>query len=70
MNHQVDIGEASEWQCGKCGVALEMATVEVAYMGSKHPVQLPRCPSCGIVFIPEQLATGKMAQIEQLLEDK
>lgn len=70
MSHQVDTGEASEWQCGKCGVALEMATVEVAYMGSKYPVQLPRCPICGIVFIPEQLATGKMAQIEQLLEDK
>lgn len=70
MSHQVDIGEASEWQCGRCGVALEMATVEVAYMASKYPVQLPRCPICGIVFIPEQLATGKMAQIEQLLEDK
>jgi ribosomal protein S27AE len=70
MGHRVEISEASEWQCGKCGVALEMGTVEVAYMGSKYPVELPRCPSCGIVFIPEQLATGKMAQIEQLLEDK
>jgi Zn-finger nucleic acid-binding protein len=47
-----------------------MRTVEVAYMGSKYPVELPQCPRCGIVFIPEQLALGKMAQIEQLLEDK
>ncbi|HTY23290.1 MAG TPA: hypothetical protein VMC85_09180 [Desulfomonilaceae bacterium] len=70
MSQGVEILEASEWWCGKCGVALEMATVEVAYMGSKYPVELPRCPRCGIVFIPEQLATGKMAQIEQLLEDK
>jgi ribosomal protein S27AE len=70
MTHRVDIGEASEWQCGKCGVPLETGIVEVAYMGSQYPVELPRCPRCGLVFIPEQLATGKMAQIEQLLEDK
>ena len=70
MTHRVDISEASEWHCGKCGVALELQTVEVAYMGNRYPVELPRCPSCGTVFIPEQLATGTMAQIEQLLEDK
>lgn len=70
MSHRVDISEASDWRCGKCDVPLEARTVEVAYMGSKYPVELPRCPLCGIVFIPEQLALGKMAQIEQLLEDK
>jgi ribosomal protein S27AE len=70
VSHRVDIGEASNWVCGKCGESLKMGTVEVAYMGSKYPVELPRCPSCGIVFIPEQLALGKMAQVEQLLEDK
>ncbi|MBM3301643.1 MAG: hypothetical protein FJY85_17055 [Deltaproteobacteria bacterium] len=70
MSHRVDIREAAEWRCGKCDVPLEAGTVEVAYMGSKYPVELPRCPRCGIVFIPEQLALGKMAQVEQLLEDK
>ncbi len=70
MSHRVDTSEASDWICGKCGEALEMRTVEVAYMGSKCPVELPQCPRCGIVFIPEQLALDKMAQIEQLLEDK
>jgi hypothetical protein len=47
-----------------------MGTVEVAYMGSKYPVNLPRCPNCGLTLIPEQLALGKMAEIEKLLEDK
>lgn len=70
MSQRVDISEASEWTCSKCCKALEAGSVEVAYMGSKYPVELPRCPACGIVFIPEQLALGKMAQIEQLLEDK
>jgi hypothetical protein len=49
---------------------LENAQVEVTYMGSKYPVNLPRCPKCGMVFIPERLAVGKMAEIEKILEDK
>lgn len=70
MSHQVDIREAENWQCGKCGAALEATKVEVAYMGSKYPVELPRCPKCGIVFVPEQLALGKMVEVEKILEDK
>jgi len=70
VTQRIESAEASDWTCGKCGEALETATVEVGYMGSKYPVQLPRCPTCGIVFIPEETALGKMAQIEQLLEDK
>jgi hypothetical protein len=70
VSHRVNSTEASHWKCLKCDLPLEMREVEVAYMGSKYPVDLPRCPRCGIVFIPEQLAVGKMAEIEQLLEDK
>lgn len=70
MSHKVDIRGASDWRCAKCSETLEMRTVEVAYMGSKYPVELPRCPRCGIVFIPEDLAVGKMARIEKILEDK
>jgi hypothetical protein len=53
-----------------CGVDLEIGKVEIGYMGSQYPVDLPRCPKCGLVFIPETLAMGKMAEIEKLLEDK
>lgn len=70
MSHQVDRQEAEDWSCSQCGVALEFRKVEVAYMGSKYPVELPQCPECGIVYIPERLALGKMAEIEKLLEDK
>jgi hypothetical protein len=34
----------------------------------KHPVD--RCPSCGQIFIPEELAKGKMKQVEEALEEK
>ena len=29
-----------------------------------------RCSSCGQVFIPEELATVKMKEVEEALEDK
>lgn len=70
MTPKMNVPSAVEWTCGKCGVSLVTAKVEVSYMGSKYPVELPRCPSCGLVFIPEDLALGKMAQVEKLLEDK
>jgi hypothetical protein len=31
---------------------------------------LPACPRCGVILIAEELATGKMAEAEQALEDK
>ena len=70
MSNNVNAHEAEEWLCAKCGMPLEIGKVEVGYMGSKYPVDLPRCPSCGLVFVPEELALGKMAEVEKLLEDK
>lgn len=70
MNQTTNAPEAAGWLCAKCDVSLEMHKVNIAYLGSMFPVDLPRCPVCGQVFIPEDLATGKMAQVEQLLEDK
>jgi predicted RNA-binding Zn-ribbon protein involved in translation (DUF1610 family) len=29
-----------------------------------------KCPECGKVLIPKELATGRMLQVEQALEDK
>jgi hypothetical protein len=70
LSDHVDLHESEGWSCAKCGVPLEMGKVEVGYMRSKYPVDLPRCPRCGLVFIPEELALGKMAEVEKLLEDK
>ncbi|HOI94695.1 MAG TPA: hypothetical protein PK250_08320 [Syntrophobacter fumaroxidans] len=47
-----------------------MDKVNVSYLGSSFPVDLPRCPRCGLVFVPEELALGRMAEVERLLEDK
>jgi Zn-finger nucleic acid-binding protein len=56
--------------CGKCNIALSPGPVTVAYMGKSFDVELLRCPSCQAAFIPEELALGKMLQVEQALEEK
>ena len=56
--------------CLQCDLPLEMGKVNVAYLGSMFPVDLLRCPKCGQAFIPEDLALGKMAEVEKILEDK
>jgi hypothetical protein len=63
-------GQHEEWICARCQVPLVLAKVNVGYLNSAFPVELPRCPICGQVLISEELATGKMAQAERQLEDK
>ncbi len=60
----------SEWVCATCGKPLALAPVELEYMESLFTVELPCCAECGFVLIPEDLALGKMAEVESLLEDK
>lgn len=56
--------------CAKCSEDLAPGKVTVSYLGSAFPVELLKCPVCGTVFVPEELAVGKMLQVEQALEDK
>jgi RNase P subunit RPR2 len=56
--------------CSKCKQNLMPGKVTVSYLGNSFPVELLKCPSCGLVFVPEDMATGKMLQVEQALEDK
>ena len=60
----------SEWMCNRCGVSLEVQKVRLQYRGSIFALDVPACPRCGAVLIDEQLATGRMAEAEQVLEDK
>ena len=59
-----------QFVCARCNLPMVTAKVSAGYLGYAFPIELPRCPGCGAVHVPEALATGKMAQVEQLLEDK
>jgi hypothetical protein len=65
-----DVPEAKNWLCARCHCALIIKKVDVSYLGSSFPVELPVCPQCGQVFVPEALALGRMAEVEKMLEDK
>ncbi len=60
----------SPWLCGQCDIPLVLTPVDVGYMGNAFPVELWKCPNCGLVFVPEDLALGKMLEVEKQLEDK
>ncbi|NTW28182.1 MAG: DNA-binding protein [Coriobacteriia bacterium] len=61
---------AQDWSCTSCGGELEIVKVQFAYMKGHFEVDLPACKDCGLVLVPEELATGKMAEAERILEDK
>lgn len=58
------------WICRPCGAALQPGMVELTYMDNVFRVELPVCPQCSAVLISEELALGRMLEVEQLLEDK
>ena len=70
MSQEQHASAESTLICLQCDLPLELGKVEVGYLGSKFPVELLCCPKCGQTFIPEELALGKMAEVEKMLEDK
>jgi glutamate synthase (NADPH) small chain len=58
------------WRCARGDHELEPRTVTVSYLVAGFPVHLPACPKCGLVLVSEQLATGRMLEVERALEDK
>ena len=70
MSQHNSAPEGPSLQCAKCEIPLQVGKVDIAYLGSKFPVDLLQCPQCGQAFVPEELALGKMAEVEKILEDK
>ncbi|OAA83932.1 DVU_1557 family redox protein [Clostridium ljungdahlii] len=58
------------WICDKCNKELELRKVKVCYLGGNFEVELMQCPKCKMVIIEEDLALGKMLEVEKGLEDK
>ncbi len=70
MNGSLRPDAQVDWVCSHCGEPLTLGKIEIAYLGSAFPVKLWHCPDCGLVFIPEDLALGRMLEVEKTLEDK
>lgn len=62
--------ESRTWKCAKCNEALVKNKKVFSYLGHNVSHEVLSCPRCGKIFIPESLAEGKMAEVEEQLEDK
>ena len=60
----------TQWMCDKCQKALVLEKVKVRYLEGNFEVELLKCPTCKMVFISDNLAMGKMLEVEKGLEDK
>ncbi|MEG1929648.1 MAG: hypothetical protein RR131_00775 [Anaerovorax sp.] len=56
--------------CYKCHVEMEPMEAQFSYLDRIFRHKVLRCPQCGQVFIPEELATGRMHEVESALEEK
>jgi len=56
--------------CDRCQVELVEAEAEFLYLGNKMRHKIPRCPKCGMVYLPESLVVGRMRKLEEALEEK
>ena len=56
--------------CMKCKCKLHKGKAKFMYLDNGVPVELPVCPKCGFVYVPEELALGKVLSVEKALEDK
>jgi hypothetical protein len=70
MTEWAESGSDSGWICNRCKAPLEVQKVRLQYSRVIFALDLPVCPKCEVVLIAEDLATGKMAEAEQVLEDK
>jgi DNA-directed RNA polymerase subunit M/transcription elongation factor TFIIS len=62
--------QAVPWTCDKCKEKLVPRKVKVSYLAGNFEVELMKCPKCNHVFIGEDLALGRMLEVEKGLEDK
>jgi Zn-finger nucleic acid-binding protein len=61
---------SDQLQCAKCNVELTLRKVRLTYLGHDVLHDFPCCPKCGQVFIDEAIATGRMHEVETMVEDK
>jgi len=62
--------ETTKMICCKCNKELEMIKTDFSYLGHSFFTEVPKCPECGQVFIPEELARGRISEVEMQMEDK
>jgi uncharacterized protein with PIN domain len=61
---------AEQLICEPCQVAMEPIEAHFTYLKRTFKHKVLRCPVCGQIYISEQLAKGRMREVEVALEEK
>lgn len=56
--------------CYGCEAELVQGKADLTYLGKTFHADVLRCPICKKVYILPELAEGRIAEVEQLLEEK
>jgi len=64
------MAEYENLECCKCKVPLVKRRTNFEYLAHNFFAEIPACPVCGQVYVSEQLAKGKIAEVEKNLEEK
>ncbi len=57
-------------KCCKCNVEMVERKTTFDYLGHEASYPVLGCRVCGQAYVPEDLADGKIAEVETLLEEK
>jgi uncharacterized protein with PIN domain len=56
--------------CERCNIEMEAMEAQFSYLKRTFKHKVLRCPKCGQIYIPEDLAKGRMREVEYTLEEK
>jgi hypothetical protein len=56
--------------CDRCNIPLSNQEIALSYMGYEFKANVLHCPRCGQPYVDEELARGRMMEVECALEDK
>ncbi len=56
--------------CDQCKIELIMAELHFSYLDHNFRHKVLRCPDCGQVYLPEELVSTRIKQVESSLEEK
>jgi len=56
--------------CVKCKIPLVKGKAFFKYLGHNFQAEVMECPSCGRVFLSEEMVNNKIRKVETSLEDK
>ncbi|MDR1953251.1 MAG: hypothetical protein LBQ21_02035 [Clostridiales Family XIII bacterium] len=69
--HEPDGAKAAQTLiCELCDVEMEPTPAHFSYLKRTFKHVVLRCPKCGQVYISEELAKGRMREVENVLEEK